>query len=231
MKTPACTIHHLGEDFDFSREDFREMVLRLSHEVRNPLASIKSSAQLMHRLQMNAEKASPYLESVVSEVSRIDATIRKLEFYASLQLRSKRVVELGSLLQRALADDRRFKLATSPESGLLKVRVQTDPKLVEIALKELLANAVQFSPGDGKISVLAERLSDNTVAVHVENGGSGIPESLIDQIGRPFFSTSTQGVGLGLNIVRRASKLLGWHAYWNNLAVGGCRFSLAMPEA
>ncbi len=232
MKNTIHPIHDLGDDPVFTEADFREMVLRLAHEVRNPLASIKSSAQLMHRLQMTASTAIPYLESVVSEVSRIDATIKELELFASLQVGVVRTVELDPLLRRAVA---RVEMeATAAGIPVLfesqtKAHVSVDSQLIEVALRELLINAIQFSSSGGDVVVTTECL-ERDVAIHIDNQGEGIPDQLAVQIRRPFFSTLTQGVGLGLNVVQRACRLLGCRAQWQNTRDGGCRFSLMIRE-
>jgi signal transduction histidine kinase len=229
-ETGQC-VHDLGDDPTFTEEDFREMVQRLAHEVRNPLASIKSSAQLMRRLQMAPSTALPYLESVVSEVSRIDTTIKKLELFASLQAGTVRTVELGNVVNRALAFVNTDAAAAGVQIRLVSempAQVAIDSHLVEVALRELLLNAIQFSSDGGDVLVSMERL-EQIVAVHVDNRGDHIPDQLAPQIRRPFYSTLTQGVGLGLNVVQRACRLLGCHAQWQNLREGGCRFSLMIP--
>ncbi|MEN8165293.1 MAG: histidine kinase dimerization/phospho-acceptor domain-containing protein [Acidobacteriota bacterium] len=81
-------------------DDVNEMILRLAHELRTPLATIKSAAQLIRRLRMSPDEALPYLESVIREVSRIDETIRSMEDSATLVAGAPQALEGGDAISQ-----------------------------------------------------------------------------------------------------------------------------------
>ena len=76
----------------FTEEDLKEMVLRLAHEIRNPLATIKSAVQLVKRLEMSPDKAARYLDSAVNEVGRISDLLSVMEEYVRLATRQSTTV-------------------------------------------------------------------------------------------------------------------------------------------
>ena len=65
----------------------------------------------------------------------------------------------------------------------------------------------------------------------MQDAGPGVPRESAERILRPFYSTSTTGVGLGLNRVHRICRMAGGHLEWCNVASGGCRFTMVLPGA
>jgi len=109
-----------------------------------------------------------------------------------------------------------------------RANVQMDPQNLATALDELLSNALRVTPAGA--AVMVSWVADNRrLLVHVDDEGPGVPPELEGRIIRPFFSTASQGTGLGLNITDKACRLAGGSLTWRNLAGRGCRFSLSLP--
>ena len=217
----------------FTRGDLEEMVLRLAHEVRNPLATIKSSAQLMRRLKMPPEDALAYLESIIIQVGRIDNTIQEMERFTRLRQGSEQPVSL----EDAVAGVLESKMAQSMEAGVNledvsgpALRILVDPQQFHIALDELVDNAIRFSRPDTVVTVSWESENDGFVSLHVDDQGAGVAKDVAPRILCPFFSSSTQGTGLGLNTVQRICRLAGGRLEWYNRNDVGCRFSMILPR-
>jgi C4-dicarboxylate-specific signal transduction histidine kinase len=68
------------------------------------------------------------------------------------------------------------------------------------------------------------------VRIHVEDEGSGVSDEHATHILRPFYSTLTQGIGLGLNFVQRICELVGGHLEWQNRSERGCCFTIVLRE-
>jgi len=123
------------------------------------------------------------------------------------------------------------------EHGSGRVIVQGGPRAtllvdrdqLESALVELLDNALRFTPSDGTVSVSWWLVADGLVGIDVEDEGPGVSDELRDRILRPFFSSTTHGTGLGLNIVSRMCHLLGGRLEWSNRPVAGARFTMVLP--
>ncbi len=215
----------------FTQDDLREMVLRLAHEIRNPLATIKSSVQLVEHLTHPEGEIAEYLESVIDEVTRIDQTVREMQAFVRLKPGSPTDVPVDEVVREAFAEARHeaarrgVRLIARPGPPLV---VRADRVQIRLALDALLANAVSATPVESSVRLWWQPDGER-VRIHVEDSGAGVPPELAGRIMRPFFSTSTQGAGLGLNIVQKVAHLAGGETEWRTLEAGGCRFPLVLP--
>jgi signal transduction histidine kinase len=205
----------------------------VAHAIRNPLSTIKSSAQLLERIPLPEDQRREVLAGVVREVGRIDRTLRDVEAYLELTrrpLQSTRVAAAASSVVASMA-------TTSAESGVeLTVNgpdsmdvLMARPHL-ESALTELVANAIAASVSGATVSI-HWRSADGHVVVEVADDGPGIPSDYGDRVLAPFFSTSVEHTGLGLSRVRRLCRLAGGDFEWRNRPDGGATFTLILREA
>lgn len=216
-----------------AEQDWREMVLRLAHEIRNPLATIKSGAQLVQRLTRPEGDVAECLQGMLANVSRIDQTLQDLQRFVRLDVGQPAVIELGPIVEDAVAQ----RQPTAMRAGVSlqvaqgsRATVQMDPQNLATALDELLSNALRVTPAGA--AVMVSWVADHRhLLVHVDDEGPGVPPELEGRIARPFFSTASQGTGLGLNIADKACRLVGGSLTWRNLAGRGCRFTLSLPVA
>lgn len=217
----------------FTEDDLREMVLRLAHEIRNPLATIKSAAQLLEHLQPPDDELADYYTSIYAEVTRIDSVIRDLQRYARLDVQTARAVSVDDVVATAVdgvtASDRaavgRVEVVGGPATQVL-----IDPTQLEIALAEILKNALRLSEDAAPVGVSWEHRDHSLVAIAVDDSGPGVSDKVREKMFRPFFSTSTQGTGLGLNIVAKTCELAGGSLTFENLQPTGARFTLVIPR-
>lgn len=217
----------------FTEDDIREMVVRLAHEIRNPLATIKSAAQLLEHLQPPGPEVAECYSSIYAEVRRIDSVIRDMQRYARLDVQTARSIDveetITTVTERLSANDRsaafRVYVAGGPATQVL-----IDPAQLEFALEELITNGLQASDANQLVRVAWEHRDRHLVAISVEDTGPGIPEEYREKVFRPFFSTSTQGTGLGLNIVAKTCEIVGGSVTFENLEPHGACFTLAIPR-
>ena len=214
-----------------TEEDIREMVLRLAHEIRNPLATIKSGVQLIERLTSPVGEIAEHFAGVLAQVGRIDQTVHDMQRFVRLAaeeptgLRAADVAEAAAADVRDDAEGRSVRVLLAGDRG---TRVLAGAAQIREALVELVSNAVTFSPPGSTVIVSWTALESGEVAFHVDDEGAGVRPEHADRILRPFFSTSTQGTGLGLNIAEKICRLAGGRLEWRNLAGRGCRFTLAL---
>jgi two-component system sensor histidine kinase QseC len=221
-------------DESFDDRDLKELSLRLAHSIRNPLATIKSGVQLIQRLQLDAHDANRYLTSVLHEVGRINACIGEMEGYVRLEPRSVAPVVVSSEIERVFQELEPVAVATGVHlvlDGEATVRVKADEGHVALAVQELVSNAIRFAPAATTVSIRWGRTDAATVLIEVEDRGPGVPLELEARILRPFFSTATEGSGLGLNRVIKICRMYGGRLEWLHPPEGGCRFCLHLPEA
>jgi two-component system, NtrC family, sensor histidine kinase HydH len=185
-----------------------QLTAGLAHELRNPLGTIKASAEMLtkeaarERPEVRAEMA----EYIGSEVNRMNGLITSfLNFARPLQIHPLEgdlcaVIEDVIRQQAELAQQRGVKvLAKIPEHGC---RFVFDADLLKVALSNLLQNAIQASSEGQEVNIRIEQGLDD-VRIWVADYGCGIPAQHLESIFNPFFTTKPQGVGLGLPIVAK----------------------------
>ena len=184
----------------------------LAHELRNPLGTIKTSAEmLLKNVPADNAVAREMAGFISSEVDRTNSLVtRFLDFARPLAVRLEKT-DLTQVIDQAISDVEKhqppFEVTIyknySPEIPPFFL----DGELMERVIYNLLLNAAQASPPNASITVKT-RENDGTVEIKVIDRGAGIPPKLIENIFNPFYTTKSSGVGLGLAIV---SKIIDEH--------------------
>jgi two-component system, NtrC family, sensor histidine kinase HydH len=172
----------------------------LAHELRNPLGSIKGSADLLARSASHDDPMAKELASIISaEVDRTNSLVtRFLDFARPLEPR-RESTEITSVIDRAVA---RAKVDVVRDYAPSLPRLAIDPELMEQVFLNLVTNASQASaPGD-PVTVRTREV-DEQAEVSVIDRGCGISPDKIETIFNPFVTTKQNGVGLGLAIVAK----------------------------
>jgi signal transduction histidine kinase len=197
-----------------------QLTAGLAHEIRNPLAVIKGSAETLTRRLQSADPVTTEVAGyITSEVNRLNTVVtRFLNFARPLKL-EKGPTEIPPLLDRALkvAGERwpnaKVEVARQYSGDLPEMIVDAD--LCEQAFVNLVLNAYEAMNETGgrlTLSVAAANYDGRRGAeVDIEDTGPGIPPELREQIFNPFFTTKKEGVGLGLSLV---SKIVDDHRGW-----------------
>ena len=215
-----------------------QLTAGLAHEIRNPLAVIKGSAETLTRRLQSADPVTTEVAGYISsEVNRLNTIVtRFLNFARPLKL-ERRPARIPPLLDRALkvAYDRwpeaKVEVAQQYSEDLPEINI--DPDLCEQAFTNLVLNAYEaMTDTGGRLTVRAAAANSagrRGVEVDIEDTGPGIPSELHEQIFNPFFTTKKEGVGLGLSLV---SKIVDDHRGWIRISSepgGGARFRVFLP--
>ncbi|HEY6330262.1 MAG TPA: ATP-binding protein, partial [Blastocatellia bacterium] len=214
-----------------------QMAATIAHEVKNPLSSIKSIAQVMRE----DDRLSDYrldLDLIVGEMDRLSSTVSRLLSFSkpdAIGNASAPHVSLSKLVAGTVAlfthdaDDRHQIIEVKPGSDVALPGWMATP--LQEVIGNLLLNAIQASPDEGRVTVdyiiesesrdTAEpggnndqsgaglQASERVVTLSVIDEGPGVSAELQDSIFDPFFTTKPRGTGLGLSIVRRRLNELG----------------------
>lgn len=183
-----------------------QLTAGLAHELRNPLGTIKASAEmLMKQTAQNRPEVMAEMAGYIStEIDRVNGLIsRFLDFARPLQFHPSHsnLRELANTVvrqQAELARQRNVTLAVHvPDISFV-----FDADLLLLALSNLVQNAIQASAPGQQVTVTAEPSGD-IVLLSVADRGEGIQPQHLENIFNPFFTTKAHGVGLGLAIVSK----------------------------
>jgi signal transduction histidine kinase len=207
----------------------------LAHELRNPLGTIRASAEMLAR-QIPADNpvAAELVGYIQSEVDRMNALVtRFLEFARPLELKPVRA-ELTEVIDRAIAQLERhsppFDVAVYKNYAPDLPPFEFDPELMERVVYNLLLNAAQASPPGAAITVKT-RLVEGNAEIAVIDRGEGIPPERQEVIFNPFVTTKPDGVGLGLAIVSKIVDLHGGTITVESEPCKGSVFRVYLPVA
>jgi signal transduction histidine kinase len=201
-------------------EAVAELSASLAHEIKNPLASIRSAVEQLSHSPRTTPDERTLSTLIVRESDRLSRLLS--EFLDFARVRVTRIVPVNiadvardAAMLAATHPDRPRRVdvqAVVPESPVI---VEGDEDLLHRAVFNLALNAVQASPEEGRVSVeLASLTSTDApaglsfdrggVAIRVSDSGPGIPEEIRERLFDPFFTTRPGGTGLGLSVVHRA---------------------------
>lgn len=182
----------------------------VSHEIRNPLTSIKSLAQLISTKLDNKEKIKEYLGVLNDEIKRIDNVVGAILEMAEPKPDPYERCDVNRLLAEALLQTRRSKFAAKlhllniVEDYSLLPFVLLPAESMTRAFYNILENAIEATPSGGSIRLKTCRISmerdSSILRIIISNTGSFIPEAERERIFQPFYSTKPGGKGLGLSV-------------------------------
>lgn len=213
-----------------------QLTAGLAHELRNPLGTIKASAEMLTKQSTRSrpEVMSEMAGYIGSEVDRMNTLVSNfLDFARPLQLRPvtaklAAVIDDVSRQQAELARAREVTVLISIDDPALSFTF--DPDLLKLAISNLVQNAIQASGPGQQVEIRAAARAEN-VMIFVTDHGEGIQPQHLENIFNPFFTTKPDGVGLGLAIV---AKIVDEHEGRINVFSepgAGTRFELMLPTA
>lgn len=191
-----------------------EMAAGISHEIRNPLASMSGSIQVLRdELPLSSEQAQ-LMDIVLRESERLNNTIKNFLAYARPQRSTLQQIDL-----RKIVEETAVLLRNSPEHAdlhTIDVEVPKEPVLFvgdEGQLRQIVwnlaTNGLRAMSAGGTLTLAAvmdttgSSSHEPTAVIRVQDEGLGIPPEEVDRVFQPFTGTFTRGSGLGLSIVHR----------------------------
>ena len=200
----------------------------LAHEIRNPLASISGSVQLLLEDEKVRDDDRHLMEIVIKEADRLSALLSDFLNFARpapLQLES---VDLAALLDEMIAllsASGQFNNVTVDKAYHGPVTMTADPQKMYQVLWNLLINAGEAVQPAGEIRV---EIAEEKGEIIIEDSGPGIAEEDRDKLFEPFFTTKGKGTGLGLANVYANIEAHGGHIFVEQGKLGGARFTISL---
>ena len=182
-----------------------EMVAGVSHEIRNPLGIIRSSAELLKKKMTAYDSASKIPDIIIEEGARLNSIITDFLNFARPRQPDFVICRIEDVLDKNLtfiaaeAKKAGYTLHTHYDSNLPEIMADKD--MLYQAFLNILINAMQSMPkgGDIQVNITPE---GNTVKIQFLDEGEGIAQEITGKIWAPFFTTKEKGTGLGLGIVK-----------------------------
>ena len=217
-----------------------EYVQALTHELKSPLTTIRGAAELLREPMAESQKIR-FADNINSQALRLQELADKLLELASLEKRhtldETKAVNIVSLTQeviRSLEPAAERKKITLQLESQDEITVMGDAFLLQRALTNLLANALDFSPTESIINTRIESQGKQCL-ISIRDHGQGIPEYALDRIFEKFYSlrrpdSGQKSTGLGLPFVREIAHLHGGEIVLANHPEGGAIASLTLPS-
>jgi two-component system, NtrC family, sensor histidine kinase HydH len=209
-----------------------QMSAGISHEIRNPLASIQGAVEILGQAVPTEDPRSEFAQIARKEVARLEKLTTEILQFSRPTPPEKRNTDSAEIIEaacRLVADQaRRQKIELIRRIDQPVPTILVDPEQLKQVLINLLINATQAQPGGGQIVVSAKAESGEWI-ISVQDAGSGIPKEKLDRVFDPFFTTKKEGTGLGLSISYQLVKNNGGRIWVTSQPGQGSCFSIAFP--
>ena len=218
-----------------------EMAAAMAHEINQPLAAIANYAsagiRLLDQDNDNREDIGVALRGINEQAHRAGEIIRRLRTFVRPELVSRDFASLHQIVEeiRPLAelDARANSIALAIDVPEDLPEIEVDQLQIQQVILNLLRNGIDAmhdaAPEDRQLTLSGSRSSSDSVCIDVVDRGPGIPDDVSRNLFRPFFTTKSSGMGMGLAICQSiVNSHGGTLSYANNLD-GGATFSVTLP--
>ena len=212
-----------------------ELSSSIVHEMRNPLSSIKMNLQALKRRSGADPPAVELAEIAAGQVRRLEQMLNDLLQYGKPVVLEPDDTPLAMLFENARdvvasqADQRGIRFVL--ENELAGRPLAVDRELLCRALTNVLLNAVQAAPAGSAVIIRGAEAAAGMASIEVMDEGPGLPNVSDDRLFKPFYTTKTEGTGLGLANVRKIVELHGGTVNAANRASGGAIITMTLPLA
>ncbi|MGA1837468.1 ATP-binding protein [Herbiconiux sp. 11R-BC] len=221
----------------------RDFIANISHELKTPIGAIALLAEALEPASDDPDQVRRFAKRMGTEATRLAQITREIIELSRLQatdiLASAKLIDIDGIISTAVdqnhvvADARGMTLAVG---GAKHVEVIGDEALLTLAVNNLIANAVQYSPDGSRIGIGVHH-DEGVVELVITDQGIGIPEEDLPRVFERFFrvdqarSRNTGGTGLGLSIVKHVVQNHGGDIRaWSQIGQGST-FTIRLPEA
>jgi two-component system sensor histidine kinase AtoS len=214
----------------------------IAHELRNPLAGIKTTAQALGEEMSEDDSRREYLNRITKEIDRLNGLLKTFFSFAKPQKLNLAhcpitdiINEIIPFLMKEIAD-KKIRFIENYHPQLPKIKVDKN-QMYQVFLN-LFLNAIQAMPDGGElrievgpmISNPSDGLKQNFIRIVISDTGRGIPPHIVPNIFDPFFTTKPKGIGLGLSIAYQIIKKHGGTIKVESKWERGTSFIIHLPE-
>ncbi|MBC2705221.1 ATP-binding protein [Desulfobacula sp.] len=209
-----------------------EMTAGISHEIRNPLGIIKSSAQLLKQKMTKLGAKTSIPDIIVEESVRLDNIITDFLNFARPKAPDLHPCRIENIIEKNIAyltpqiEDNNFKIIKEISEHLPEI--MADSAMLYQAFLNIMINAFQSLKDNGCITIQIKYDSGSIVINFIDNG-EGIEKEILKKIWTPFFTTKDTGTGLGLGIVKNMIEAHSGAIIITNMETKGANVEITLP--
>jgi two-component system, NtrC family, nitrogen regulation sensor histidine kinase GlnL len=214
----------------------------IAHELRNPLAGIKTTAQALGDEIPQGDPKREYLNRITKEIDRLNELLKTFFSFAKPQKLNLLYCEIKSIINEIIPflikeiAEKRIRFVETYHPQLPKIKVDKN-QLYQVFLN-LFLNAIQAMPDGGELKIEVspvissppDRTKQNFIKIVVSDTGTGIPPNIVRKIFDPFFTTKPRGIGLGLSITYQIIKKHGGTIKVESQLERGTSIVINLPE-
>jgi len=239
----AVVVLHDITDLRRADQIRRDFVANVSHELRTPLTAIRGYVEALAEVDADADERRRFVEIIGRHALRMERLVMDLLRLARLDAKqesldlvacdARRLIDgvVADVAAAAAARGQRISVEVVPGAETLRA----DPSKLHDAIRNLVANAINYSPEQTTIAACVSR-NDGVVEIAVADEGPGIPEQDLSRVFERFYRVDKSrardpgGTGLGLAIVKHLVELHGGVVRAENRPGGGARFVVTIPQ-
>jgi PAS domain S-box-containing protein len=213
-----------------------QITTSLSHELRNPLSSVKMNLQILKKSDIINTNDQRRIDISIREVAHLENILSQLlDFAKPVRIKFEQL-DVHSIITSSLELlEHKFQEKQITVCSQLKedyVQIVGDREKLEQVFINLFLNASDASPAGDCIrieSAIESHPDQPSLQLHIMDNGSGVPEDFLREVFKPFFTTKSKGTGLGLSIVQRILEAHGGSIQALNLNPHGTAFVVSLP--
>ncbi|BBO90815.1 sensor histidine kinase [Desulfosarcina ovata] len=209
-----------------------EMIAGVSHEIRNPLGIISSSAELLKKKMGPREPLNGIADIIVTEARRLNNIITDFLNYARPKAPNRSTCHINDVLDKNILfldqqiKDKGYVIKTVFDNHHPCILADSD--MLYQAFLNLLINAMQAMPDGGAI-MITTHAEEDALWLYIEDEGDGVSPAVMEKIWDPFFTTKEKGTGLGLGIVKNIIEANDGMIRIDNRREKGARVTVKFP--
>jgi len=202
-----------------------EAATKIAHDLRNPLQDIRLAQYLLRKRCSNEHKLIDQIERCVAYAEGI---VENLLIHGGKKSLTLQETDVNQLLRKSVQESALPENVKVEERLTELPRVYVDQGQMKRLLQNLILNAVQAMENGGILTVESS-CSEGSLVVSIQDTGVGIPEARLELIWRPFYTTKSKGIGLGLSVAKQIVEMHGGTISVKSSLGGGSNFTIRLP--
>lgn len=218
---------------------FGEWTAGLAHEIKNPLAAIKISVEVLAEEIETSKEGQLVINRVIDEIRRIEFLLKDFLDFAKPSNSQLEIIDVNEVLENCIALLPKRSSSESRNQHDMFISKTLDPDIPNIyidpqhlkqAFLNLFLNAIDAVSNSGTVTVKTLYNADiNSIQIMISDTGKGIEKDKLDKIFQPFFTTKSRGTGLGLAITKRLIELYNGKISVESEPNKGAVFNVMLP--